>query len=350
METIAVPHPKFVLEYEGRDITTDISPFILQITYSDVLQGETDSLEINLEDRDHRWKNGWFPQKGDTLRLLIGYDGQKLTSCGSFQVDEVELNGPPDTISLRAMAAGVKEALRTDNTVAYENKSFEEIAKEIAKKHGYKLTGKVSTAKRKRRAKRVTQRKETDLAFLKRLGEAEGVIFTVKDGQLVWHDQDELDAAGSVIVIDRSDMTRFTFRAKTSQVYKACQVSYHDPNTKQLITHTYKADGVTTGDTLKLNTRCESKDDAIIKAAAALRNQNGKQVEGSITLSGNPRLVAGSNVDVTGLGVLDGTYQVVKARQSLERGRGYATELDLSTSSAHNKNLVNLRNNKRVIK
>lgn len=350
METIKVKQPKFVVEYEGKDITKDISPYFLQITFTDNLKGETDDLEINLEDRDHRWKNGWFPQRGDSIRLLIGYEGEPLVNCGLFQVDEVELNGPPDTVSLKALAAGVKESLRTDNTVAYENKSFEEIAKEIAKKHGYTLTGKIGAAKRKRRSKRITQKKETDLAFLKRLGEAEGVIFTVKDGQLVWHDQDELDGAGSVSVIDRSNMTRFTFRAKTAQVYKACQVSYHDPKTKKLITHTFKGDGVTTGDTLKLNTRCESKDDAIIKAAAALRNQNGKQIEGSITLPGNPKMAAGANVDVYGLGVIDGTYQIVKARHTLERGRGYATEIELSTTSAHNKSLQNLKNNKRVIK
>lgn len=350
MEAVRVQQPKWVLEYEGKDISNDISPYILQVTYTDALKGESDDLEINLEDRDHRWKNGWFPQKGDKLRLWIGYEGEPLTNCGLFQVDEVELNGPPDTVSLRALAAGVNESLRTENTVAYENKSLEEIAKGIAKKHNLTLVGKVSTRKRKRRPKRITQQAETDLAFLKRVGEAEGIIFSVKDGRLVWHDQDELDEAKTVTIIDRLNMVRYAFRAKASQVYRACQVSYHDPKTKKLITHTYKAEGITTGDTLKLNARCESKEDAIIKAAAALRNQNGKQIEGNVTLPGMPRMAAGANVDIIGLGVIDGSYQIVKARHTMERGRGYTTEIDLSTSMVHNKSLKNLKNNKRVIK
>lgn len=347
---VDVKQPKWVLEYEGKDISKDVSPYILQITYTDALQGESDSLEINLEDRDSRWKNGWWPQKGDKIKLQIGYTGEKLVSCGTFTVDEVELNGPPDTVSLRALSAGVKESLRTKNTVAYEKQTLGQIAGGIAKKHSLKLTGTVSDAKKNRRPRRITQRDEHDLAFLKRLGEAEGVIFKISDEQIVWHDQDLLDAASTVTILDRKNLSRFTFRAKTDQVYKACQVSYHDPKKKKLVTHTEKADGITTGDTLKLNVRCESKDEAIIKAKAALRNKNGSQIEGSVALPGQPKLAAGSNIEVTGLGVIDGTYQVVKARHNMERGRGYSTELELSTSSAKNKDLVNLRNNKRVIK
>lgn len=350
MAEVIVPQPQFKLTYGQKDVTTELAPYILQITYTDVLEGESDELEVNIEDKDSRWKNGWFPGKGDTLALQVGYAGETLSNIGGFEIDEIEFNGTPDTISIRALAAGVNAALRTDNTAAYEDMTLEEIAQAIAKKHGYKLTGKVATAKRTRKAKRITQQKEKDLAFLKRLGEAEGVIFSVKDGQLVWHDRDELDAAKTITIIKRTDMLRFTFRAKTATTYKACEVSYHDPKTKKLITKTYAAPGIVTGDTLKLNQRCETEDEAIIKAAAALRNSNGKQVEGSLTLYGNPALRAGCNIEVQGLGLLDGQYQILKARHSMERGRGYTTELELSTSSAQNKNLKNLRNLKRVTK
>ncbi len=350
MADLTVPQPQFRLTYDKKDVTAELAPYILQITYTDVLEGESDELEVNIEDKDHRWKNGWFPGKGDKLKLEIGYYGEPLANMGGFEIDEIEFNGTPDTITIRALAAGVKEALRTDNTVAYEDMTLEEIAKAIAKKHGYKLTGKVAESKRTRKAKRVTQQKEKDLAFLKRLGEAEGVIFSVKDGQLVWHDRDTLDAAKSITVINRADMLRFTFRTKTATTYKACEVSYHDPKTKALITHTFKAPDVVSGDVLKLNQRCESKEEAVIKAAAALRNSNGKQVEGNITLYGNQKLRAGCNIEVKGLGLLDGGYQILKARHSMERGRGYTTEIELSTSTSQNKSLKNLRNNKRVVK
>lgn len=340
MEEVKVKQPGWVLEYEGKDITKDVSPYILNITYSDVLKGEADHLDIRLEDRNHQWKNGWWPQKGDNVRLAIGYKNESLVNCGVFQVDEVELSGAPDTVNLRALSAGVKEALRTRNTAAYENKTLQEIAEEIAGKHGLTLTGEVSEEKAKRRPRRITQRNEHDLTFLRRLGESEGVIFTVKDEQLVWHDISLLDTAGIMMTINRLlDTSSYRFRSKTDLVYKACEVRYHDPQTKKVITHTQQADGVTTGDVLKLYDRCESKADAIVKAKAALRNKNGAQVEGSISLPGTPLLAAGGNVALVGFGVLDGIYQIIKARHTMSRGSGYKTDIDIHTTTANNKSL-----------
>ena len=351
MEAITVPSPRWVLTYNKKDISAEIAPYMLQITYTDVLKGESDDLEINLENRDLRWLSGWWPSKGDQLQLQIGYENEPLMNCGSFQIDEVEANGgSADTISIRALAAGVTQSLRTDNTVAYEDMSLEDIARKIAGKHGLKLTGSVGTQKRRRKAKRVTQKKETDLAFLKRLGEAEGVVFSIKDGQLVWHDQDTLDTANSIIVIDRIAMNPYTFRSKTNQIYRGCEVSYFDPAKKKLIAHQYKDPDVTTGDILKLTTRCESKEEAIIKAVAAIKNSNSRQIEGQFTTIGSTRLVAGINLELTGLGLLAGGYQAHKARHILERGGGYKTELEISSSAMLVKGMKNLRNNQRVIK
>ena len=347
MADVIVPQPQFKLTYGQKDVTTELAPFILAITYTDALEGESDELEVNIEDRDHRWKNGWFPGKGDKLSLQAGYVGE-LYGMGSFEIDEIEFNGTPDTISIRALAAGVKAALRTSNTRAFEGKTLKQIADELAAGQALRLVGAGDNTGRS--YQRVTQNKETDLAFLNRLGKAEGIVFSIKDGQLVWHDQARLDDAQTVTIITRQQMSSFTFRAKTATTYKACQVSYHDPKTKALKTHTEKADGVPSGDTLKLIERCETLDQATAKARAALRGANGKQVEGSVTVYGNPKLRAGCNIEVQGLGLLDGSYQILNARHSLERGRGYTTDLELSTSSAQNKNLKNLTNNKRVVK
>lgn len=348
MADITVPQPQFKLTYDQKDVTTQLAPYILQITYTDVLEGESDELEVNIEDRDHRWKNGWFPGKGDKLKLEVGYAGESLSNMGSFEIDEIEFNGAPDTISIRALASGVKEALRTSNTEAHEGKTLKQIAEEVAAKSSLTLTGAGENTGRS--YQRVTQNKETDLAFLNRLGKAEGIVFSIKDGKLIWHDQAKLDEAQTITIIARQQMNSFTFRAKTATTYKACQVSYHDPKTKTLKNHTEKADGVPSGDTLKIVERCESLEQAQAKAKAALRASNGKQVEGSVTVYGNQKLRAGCNIEVQGLGLLDGSYQILKARHSTERGRGYTTELELSTSTAQNKNLKNLKNLKRVTK
>ncbi|WP_298438083.1 contractile injection system protein, VgrG/Pvc8 family [Geobacter sp.] len=347
METLAsqpVRQPVWILEYETKDISVAIAPYVLQVIYIDNLAGESDELEINIEDRDHRWKNTWAPAKGDRIRLTIGYRGETMLPCGDFQVDEIEYNGPPDTVSIRCLAAGVTESLRTKNSQAFEGMTLRKIAERIAAGHGLTVSGTVPEI----RVERVTQNRETDLAFLKRLALAYGYVFSVRGTQLVWHEQERLDQADAVAVVRRTGLAgSYTLRTKSSQVYRGCQVSYFDPKKKKLITHTFKAAGITTGDVLKLTERCESKAQAEIKAKAALRNANGRQVEGTLPLQGDQRLVAGLNVTLEGWGVLDDTFQVLKSRHVMERGGGYRTEIEVSTTSAAKAGMKNLRNEKK---
>ena len=69
-----VPHPVFVLSYEQKNITSDITPYVRSVTYTDYLSGQSDELEVELEDADGRWARHWYPGKGDTLTLKIGYE------------------------------------------------------------------------------------------------------------------------------------------------------------------------------------------------------------------------------------------------------------------------------------
>ncbi len=346
LNAIPVRQPLWRVQYDKKDISVQIAPYILSITYTDYLEGQSDELQIYLEDRDGRWRRGWFPGKGDEISAQIGYlDEGKLTDCGVFQIDEIELNGPPDTVSIRCLAAGVVPSLRTTNTKAYEQKTLREIAQEIAAKHGLTIKGTVPEIK----VERITQKEERDLAFLKRLAAAYGFVFSVRGQLLVWHDLAALDAAESIVTIDRSKMASYTFRSTSSEVYKACQARYWDPKKKKEVSYTFKANGVTTGDTLKLNERCENRAQAEAKAKAALRNTNGRMIQGDVTIEGNQRLVAGVNVKITGLDILDNTYQVIKSTHSMDRRGGYVTKIELSANSAH-VTMRNLSNQKKYVK
>lgn len=88
MADVKVPQPQFRLVYDQKDVTVDLAPFILSVTYTDVLEGESDELTVSVEDRDHRWKNNWFPGKGAQLSLSMGYAGRPLAHMGRFEVDE----------------------------------------------------------------------------------------------------------------------------------------------------------------------------------------------------------------------------------------------------------------------
>ena len=340
-----VKNPVWILVYEGKDISEKISPYVNSATYVDHLSGQADEVEIVLEDRDDRWKNAWQPQKGDRIALRLGYAGEPLLEAGEFQVDEVEYNGPPDTVTIKGIAAGVKSSLRTRRSAAYERKSLKAIAQEIAARNGLTMRGSVPDLT----MSRSSQHQETDLAYLKRLADTFGLVFSVKGTDLVWHDLDQLDQAVSIITIKRKGFPgRYTFRTKSAHVYRACTVTYFSAKLKKEISHTFTAKGITTGDTLRLVKRAENKGQAERMAMAALRSANGLQVEGSLALEGTTLLRAGRNLDLSGWGELDGQYQVLKATHRIERGAGYSTDVEFSMNGAHN--MKELRNEKRLVK
>lgn len=320
-----VRRPVFFIEYEQKDITSYITPFVLSVTYTDYVHGKSDEIEIQLEDSQHLWKSSWYPTKGDVLTLKIGYEGEKLLPCGSFEIDEIELSAPPDIVNLKGLATNIKKALRQNNTKAYEGKTLRQIAEEIARKHGFELVGEVKDIK----IRRITQKQERDIAFLKRIAEDYGYIFKIADNKLVFYEIEKLESANTVYVIDRKDMISFSFRDKTHELYRACEVQYHDPKQKKVITYKVNADNVEKGDVLKINERVENKEQAIAKAKAHLKAKNKLQTEGTITITGTPQLVAGANIEITGLYILNGKYHIESAKHTISRTDGYKTELEV---------------------
>ncbi|MCX7289635.1 MAG: hypothetical protein NTY28_00695, partial [Janthinobacterium sp.] len=73
----------------------ELNQYLTAITYTDNLSGEADGLDIELEDSDGRWLDSWYPEKGAELSLQFGYQQQPLISAGRFDIDELELSGPP---------------------------------------------------------------------------------------------------------------------------------------------------------------------------------------------------------------------------------------------------------------
>ena len=312
--------PIFKLEYEKKDITADVCEFVLRIDYTDYEHGQSDEIEIVFEDSEKLWQGDWIPCKGDRLRLHIGYEGEKLLNCGSFEIDEIEFEAPPDTITVKALATGIKKPLRQKNSKGYENRTLHQIAQEIANKHGYNLTGSAADV----RVDRITQNGQRDLEFLRKLAEQYGYIFKIAENNLVFYDVQDLQGTKPAQIFYKSDLTRINLREKTSQRYKSVQVSYFDPRTKKTVKATAKNDNVVKGDTLKIDTRCTNKNQAIAQAKAALGRPN-TNIEGTIEMPGNPYVVAGINAELKDLGNFSGRYHLNEVKHTIDRSSGYVT-------------------------
>ncbi len=308
---------------------------VVAIRYVDRLDGASGELEVELEDSMKLWQGPWYPVLGDVVSLQIGYSGESLLDCGEFQIDELELDGPPDVMRLRCLAAYITSAMRTANTVAYENMGIVEIAGQIATKYGLTLVTESSESESDVVFARVTQRRQIDLEFLKRLGREHNFDFTVRAGQLVFYERPALESVAAAVVITRANTIRFSFRNRARRIYDGAEFSYFDPDTKELITQSVPADEASpTGDTLKIVARCENAQQAQVKVEAALHLHNMVLVDASIEGPGNPMLVAGSNVQLSGWGALDGKYLIETAKHQMARATGYRTSIAARRVSA----------------
>lgn len=319
--------PGWILSYQGVNITADISQMVLSINYVDELGGRAGELEVQLEDRDKRWQGPWFPQQGDVASLLIGYSGEPLLACGEFQVDDLELQGPPDVFHLRCLPAWITPPLRTRNSLGYEGQTLHQIVTTIAARHGMSVVD--APASIDLIYRRVTQRQETDLEFLHRLAREYDYDFTVRGTQLVFYPRLQLETQPPVLALTRSDVIRFDFVNKTHRTYRQAQAAYFDPYSKQLYTQTAVAGpSVEAGDNLKIVARCDDGQQALARAEAVLHDANRLLVTGHLTAPGSTVLVAGNTVALSGWGAMDGSYIIERAQHRLSRATGYITEID----------------------
>jgi len=331
-----MPRSQFSVRYAQKDVTSELAQYLLSLTYTDYLTGQSDELEIELEDVDGRWKDSWYPGKGDTLQVEIGWQGQALVRVGVFQIDEIEFTGGPSTVSIRALAASIGQSLRTIEHVAYENTTLDAVAQRIAARHGLTLTGKIEPIA----LDRLTQ-SESDGVFLSKLAGEYDYAFKVVGDRLVFHAMDDLMAADPVGSIAMADFAPgWRIRDQIKEVPKAATIKSHDPAKGKLVSYTVNNDGVTvaapssasgtttSADATKRTSRTSDAAQADAKARCELARANREQTQGSAMLQGRPNLVAGSVLTLSGAGRLDGNYLIQTSRHNLSRSGGYTTELE----------------------
>lgn len=339
---LPVRHPAWVLTYAGQNITADIIGMVTELEYRDTSGAQTkgrgkksgheaDGVEVTIEDRDRRWQGQWLPVRGDVVSLQMGYEGEPYLDCGDFQVDELELKGPPDTFHLKCISAGITPSLRTPRSAAYENATLMQVAQTVATRNGLTVTGAPSDVNVS--WNRITQNHETDLAFLRRLALAHNYDFTVRGGQLIFYARQALEQASPVAIVERIQTKTFEFLIKTQAVYDSSQVVYLNPQAKKLIAATSTPGGSTpsspTGDTLMIPTRVENPQQAQLKANGALHDANMMETTGRLELEGTPLLVAGINITIQGFKAFDGIYHITASKHRLERSSGYSTEIEV---------------------
>ncbi len=349
-----VKRPKFEILYSNNDFSLALEPLLVEAKAITYLAGRADEVEFQIEDRSGIIRDQYWPAKGDSVEVNVGYESGAMYAAGIFVIDEAQVDGPPWTVRVRGLSRSNKKALLQKNSRAFDNTTLKALASEIGK--DLQVIVRVDGPNLK--LERVTQHAETGLEFLHRIGWKYGfVVKILSEGEIALVPLAQLMSMDAVTLIEPSDVTHLSLRTKTFGAPRAAVVRYFDPVHKEYLAQLSKPrDLITTmnypfpvpkpgrlprlvldasggeQNVLKLLERAESLAQADLRASTALLHAQMGQMEGTITLPWQPQLTAGMTVylDEFGGGV-NGGYLINRCEQGVGYG-GTRTELDIAAN------------------
>lgn len=319
--------------YESQDISQDIAPFIKGFSITEVLGGEADEAEIVLHDREKLWMGDWLPELGDTMDITLqisdwgGEGDTRALPFGKFDVDEMAESGWPHEAKIKLISVPVTGGINTiKRTRAWEKAKLSAIAQDVAGGVGMELYYDTEEDPMQERAE---QNEQTDLSFLQKLCKDAGLALKVTDNRIVIFDVLKYEKADPVleIVNGTSAIKSFECRQTIHDIYKACHVKYKHSKKDEFIEFTFTDPKREKGETLEINEKVESVEEAEKLAKKKLREKNLEETSVSLTMLGNFALLASNTVTLKNFHSFDGKYLITKS--SHEVGNGYTTKVDL---------------------
>lgn len=324
--------------FAGANISVDVAKYLIDMTYVDNEEGETDELSLKLDDREGTWLKNWLntklePQekkafKGKILQGFIvaqdwtGPGDTRALNCGIFEIDSVSYAGPPATLSIKATSIPYAGSLRqTLHNKEWENTNLQTIAGKIAGDCGMQL---MYLSQFNPEYKRKEQIKKTDISFLAELCGQAGLALKITAQQVVIFDQAQFEAIPPVyyITAGSSNIKSYSLSTKTTDVsYSKAHVIYKDPLTQETIEAEYEPPNANKdGQTLEIKQKVSNKAEALQLAQKMLRAKNKGETSASFKLVGDVALVAGVTVMVQGYGEYDGRYIIEQATHKITGG------------------------------
>ncbi|CAA0111485.1 Uncharacterised protein [BD1-7 clade bacterium] len=230
--------PLFTLTADNNDITAKISDRLLSLAVIDERGTDSDTLTVRLDDRNNVLA---LIPTGAVLKVELGYQEQsgKITMypMGRFTVDEVELEGPPDTLIIRARAADLRKSLKQQKTRTWKNTTMADVIGTIAAEHD--LTGRISEPLANIEIPHLAQTDESDLHLITRLAKEYDAIAKPTNGYLLFVVRGEAKSVNGTALpeeyIHRSQCSRWRVVLADRSKYEAVIAHWHDTETGQRV-------------------------------------------------------------------------------------------------------------------
>ena len=219
--------PIYRLTVSGEDVTSKIQGRLISLTLTDNRGFDADQLDITLDDSDGLLD---LPPLGAIISLSLGWQHCGLVHKGMYTVDEVEHEGAPDNLTIRASSADLRGSFADQKECSWHRKTVADIVQTIAAEHY--LEPLVSDSLAGETVDHIDQANESDANFLSRLAEQFDAIATVKQGKLLFIKAgDATSASGEplpIIHIKRTIGDKHRFNLADRGNYTAVKAFYHD--------------------------------------------------------------------------------------------------------------------------
>lgn len=327
--------PDWRVTLEGEDITSRMRPRLVSLSLSEKRGDEADQLDIVLSDADGRLA---IPKEGAVLKLQLGWlqgDDVRvgLIDKGSFKVDDVSHSGPPDEITIRARAADFTSEIRNRGSRSWKNTTLGKVLQDLAGRNG--LTARIAPVLASIALPTISQSRESDIAFLRRLGREHDAVATIKDKHLIFAPkgagQTSTGQMMPALAITRSSGDRHAWSRQKRDGQEGVTATWHDKKAA-------KRKSVTVGkeDGAKKLRKVHADEASARRAAAAERDRLKRAPETfDIKLAlGRAELIPEARAKVSGFkDGIDGTMWLVsEVTHRLDKSGGFTTDIKMETA------------------
>lgn len=317
--------------YDGAEV--GLSGRCESISYIDNDSGVADEITLDLIDRNSDWAmgRGFVPEKEHDLDVTLYFHNMigayQEYHCGNFTIDDISYSGGSGghKCSIKGISLPASQSFQTSKvSKTWEKVTVKQIAEEIKGKYGmtdlYFWAGEPIIDK-------VDQEEQTDSEFISNLCSDQGLCIKIYKKALVIFDKAGYEARGITATFSEADFEEWSWNSTLVGTYTGAKISYTQVDKNETDEKKKaKVISVKVGEEpriLVLNEKAESKEEAERIAKAKVNAENEKAVSLEFTALGNANIVASCNIEVKGMGRINGKYYVTKVRHELSGSSGH---------------------------
>lgn len=218
---------------DGTDLADKIDPRFLSLTLVEKRDGSADELTLKLQNADGKLA---VPRAGRILSLSLGWESRfdafpvGLIDKGKFRVDEVEEEGPPDAVIIRARSADMASTYAKRRSRVWHDTTLGAVLSDIAARQG--IEARVHPDLATQPIEALEQHNKADMAMVQDLGKRFDATATWKDRKLVFLPKGSTTTAGGkvipALILTRQDGWFYRFIRAERSAQTGVEAQYHD--------------------------------------------------------------------------------------------------------------------------